>query len=109
MGTVLRSAQPGAITMNSLSDLPLLGAYMDDALDETQRLAVKTRLAHDAAWRDQLQSMRLLRAAVQTNARRYAAPHELRARIRASAHRRPGGWWRHIGLGRLAQWGGGAI
>jgi anti-sigma factor RsiW len=52
--------------------------------------------------------MRLLRAAVQANAQRYAAPHELRDRICASSHPRPGGWWRHIGLDRrrLAQWGG---
>jgi len=93
--------------MNSLPELQLLGAYMDDSLNEAQRLAVKARIEHDAAWREQLQAMRHLRAAVQANAQRYAAPQELRARIRASARRRPAGWLRHIGLDwrPLALWG----
>jgi len=93
--------------MNSLPELQLLGAYMDDSLNEAQRLAVKPRIEHDAAWREQLQAMRLLRAAVQANAQRYAAPQELRARIRASTRRRPADWLRHIGLDwrPLALWG----
>jgi anti-sigma factor RsiW len=93
--------------MNALPGLQLLGAYMDDSLDESQRLAVRARLAYDAAWREQLQDMRLLRAAVQANAQRYRAPQTLRARIYASAQPRASATWHRFGLDwrRLASWG----
>ncbi|HXD41311.1 MAG TPA: hypothetical protein VN649_12150 [Ramlibacter sp.] len=93
--------------MNSLPELQLLGAYIDDSLDQAQRLAVRARIERDAAWRDELRVMQRVREAVQANAQRYATPPELRERICASARRRPAGWWHRVGVGwrALPRWG----
>jgi len=89
--------------VNSPPDLQLLGAYIDDALRETERLALQARMERDAALRERLHAMRRLRMAVRTHAQRYTTPSRLRLRLkaaarpRAAAARQPTGFdWRRL-------------
>ncbi len=98
--------------MNPLAEPQLLGAYIDGALGETERLALQARTQQDAALRERLNAMRRLRLAVRTNAVRYTTPWPLRSRIeaaarpRANAARRPIGfdWRRLFGLSDAIAW-----
>jgi anti-sigma factor RsiW len=99
--------------MKPIPEQQLLGAYLDDSLDLAQGLAVERRIEQDPEWHERLQAMRRMRASIQVNAQRYAAPRELRARIQASVQPRPGFWQRLRVEGRrfarpdrsrLAQW-----
>jgi anti-sigma factor RsiW len=91
--------------MKSLSEQQLLGAYLDDSLDVAQGLAVQARVEQDPEWHERLQAMRRMRASIQVNAQRFAAPRELRARVFASVQPRRS-FWQRAGFGawRLAHW-----
>jgi anti-sigma factor RsiW len=91
--------------MKPLPEQQLLGAYLDDSLDIAQGLAVQARIEQDPDWHERLHEMRLLRASIQVNVQRYAAPRELRARIHASIQPRPG-FWRRAGFDvlRIGKW-----
>lgn len=82
--------------MNATPDLQLLSAYLDDALGEPERLALQTRMEHDAAMRERLDAMRRIRRAVKTTAQRYTTPHRLRRRIEAAARPRARAPWHRI-------------
>jgi anti-sigma factor RsiW len=71
--------------MNSELDREHLSALMDDSLEGPQRLAFEARVATSPALRLELQEMRHLRAAIQSDARHFTAPDRLRARVRNAA------------------------
>jgi anti-sigma factor RsiW len=94
--------------MKSTTDRQLLSAWIDDALDDEQRVAAQALLEHNPDLRRELEWMRSLRAAVRAHARHYVAPSALRLALNKRLAEKPvdARTPRLLGLLRPSAWPG---
>ncbi|HEV2446598.1 MAG TPA: zf-HC2 domain-containing protein [Candidatus Sulfopaludibacter sp.] len=78
--------------MNCAEAQELVGAYFDDELDPVNSLAVEKHVAGCAACAGELEVLGALRSAMRAQAPYYAAPAELRARVRGGRRSFGAGW-----------------